>query len=173
LAIGTAKILDRLRNIRTMRVVAGAGLLVYFILVSSPVYSLLTERRIRWDVSFDRIESQEQEGDLIYLAWFISELPLRHYYDGGLPVASAYSYDEALSFEERLVRHSGQRMLTQRVFADLEMATAGVTRVWLVTGRPDFDDTPLQRWFFERGWRLRDVHEINVYSPTILLLESP
>lgn len=148
-------------------------LLVYFLIIASPVALLMTERRIRWEDAMAFIEQEEGEGDIVYASWFASELSIRSYYEGGSEILSAYSYDSSLGFDERLVRHAGQTRITDEVVDDMARSVAHAPNVFLVTGALNLSQQKIPSWFFENGWRLAGMYESNEFSPIVLKLENP
>ncbi|OGM01065.1 hypothetical protein A2480_02840 [Candidatus Uhrbacteria bacterium RIFOXYC2_FULL_47_19] len=171
-AVGGSVLVRFFRSSR--RTIVGFIIVVVFLsLILSSLWQLVSVRRIRWDGAMHFIETQEHVGDMIFAEWFVSELPIREYYRGSLPVASGYAYDETLNFNERLVRYSGSAVAGSEMLTRMERDIGETERVFLVTGEFQPAANPVQGWFVDHGWRLDGIWLANKFSPTVLLFSRP
>ncbi|OIO52353.1 MAG: hypothetical protein AUJ19_01875 [Parcubacteria group bacterium CG1_02_58_44] len=171
-AVGASVLVQIFRSSR--RMIVGFFLAVAFLsLILSSLLQLVSVRRIRWDEAMRFIESQEHVVDMIFAEWFVSELPIREYYRGVLPIASGYAYDETLNFDERLVRYSGSAVASLEMLTRMERDLGEMERVFLVTGEFQPATNPVQGWFVDHSWRLDGIWTANEFSPTVLLFSQP
>ncbi len=144
------------------------------IVVTIPMQiKLLFTQRHHWEEVAQEVKTitMEDPETLVLSHSFVWSLPLRFYDYGGARMIPFYPLNDALTFEERVVRYNWQALVNSDNVELLDQLVESTNKVLLISSTPNTDERdPVKQWFYRNGWSLENTVNWSGYGDLELIL---